>query len=120
MLHYEADDSNKGKVLFSEFNLKGHKLIAMDGPGEHHFNFNEGVSFVVECNNQEEIDYHWNKLTKGGKESMCGWLEDKYGVFWQVIPKQLGKLFSDPNKAQKVGEALMKMKKINLEILLSV
>jgi len=82
--------------------------------GGPHFKLNEAFSLLINCENQEEIDYYWNKLTKGGEESMCGWLKDKYGLSWQVVPTVLGKLMSDPSKAQKVTEAFMKMKKFNI------
>jgi predicted 3-demethylubiquinone-9 3-methyltransferase (glyoxalase superfamily) len=82
--------------------------------GGPHFKLNESFSLVINCENQEEIDYYWNKLTEGGQESQCGWLKDKYGVSWQVVPTVLGKLMSDPSKAPKVTEAFMKMKKFNI------
>lgn len=118
MLHYEKGSHYEGKVLFSEFKLNGKNIIAMDGPGEHQFNFNEGVSFVVECEDQNKIDYYWNHLVEGGKESRCGWLQDKFGVSWQIIPEGLGKLFNDPQKGPRVGAELMKMNKIILQKLL--
>lgn len=93
-------------------------MIAMDGPGVHDYTFNEGVSFVVECESQKEIDYYWERLTEGGRESMCGWLEDKFGVSWQIVPAILGKLMSDPEKGPKVMQAFLKMKKFDIEALL--
>jgi predicted 3-demethylubiquinone-9 3-methyltransferase (glyoxalase superfamily) len=70
----------------------------------------------VSCDTQEEIDHYWNSLTaKGGQESMCGWLKDKYGVSWQIVPSMLGSLMSDPEKGQRVMQALMKMKKLDIE-----
>ncbi len=108
---YPAADPNAGKVMFSEIDLNGFVAILMDGPGDHKFIFSEGVSLVVNCNDQEEIDYYWDHFTSdGGKESMCGWCKDKFGVWWQVVPASLGKLLSGPNP-QKVVEAFMKMKK---------
>ncbi len=78
--------------------------------------FTEAISFVVTCKDQKEIDYYWEKLTAdGGKESMCGWCSDKFGVSWQVIPDVLGELMSHPGKAQKVVQAFMKMKKFDIE-----
>lgn len=107
-----------GKVKHSQFILDGKVFMAMDGFGEHKFAFNEGISFVVECKDQNEIDYFWNTLTAdGGKESMCGWLADKFGVSWQIIPNNIGKLMSIPGKAQKVMEAIMKMKKLDMAVL---
>lgn len=76
----------------------------MDGAGEHKFGFNEAVSFVVECSNQEEVDYYWDKLTAdGGQESMCAWLKDKFGVSWQIVPAKLGELIGSPDKEKQAG-----------------
>lgn len=118
LIPYPEGDANAGKVMFSEFNLNGYNLIAMDGPGEHKYTFNEGVSLVVECDTQEQIDHFWNSLTaNGGKESMCGWLKDKFGVSWQIVPSMIGKLMSDPEKGQRVMQELLKMKKLVIETL---
>ena len=87
----------------------------MDGPGVHDYSFNEAVSLVVNCENQEEIDYYWNKLTEGGTEGQCGWLKDKYGVSWQVVPTILGKLMSDKEKSGRVMRAFLQMKKFDIE-----
>jgi len=115
MVNYPENDPNAGKTLYSEFSLNGEELIAMDGPGEHNYTFTEGVSLVIECENQEEIDYYWNKLTAGGEESMCGWLKDKFGVSWQVFPKILNWLISDPEKAPKVFESFQNMRKFEID-----
>ncbi len=96
--------------------LNGRKFMCLNGGPQ--FTPNEAVSFVVECETQEEIDHYWNKLTEGGEESMCGWLKDKYGVSWQIVPTILGKLMSDPQKSQRVVAAFMKMKKFDIEKLL--
>jgi predicted 3-demethylubiquinone-9 3-methyltransferase (glyoxalase superfamily) len=118
--HYPDKDPNAGKVMFSEFKLNEYPLIAMDGPGEHGYTFNEAVSIVVECETQEEIDFFWNKLTAdGGQESMCGWLKDKFGVSWQIIPSIIGKVMTDPEKGSRAMQALMKMKKIDIESLVN-
>ncbi len=107
-----------GKVKHSQFILDGKVFMAMDGFGEHKFAFTEGISFVVECKDQKEIDYFWNTLTSdGGKESRCGWLVDKFGVSWQIIPNNIGKLMSTPGKGQKVMEAIMKMKKLDMAVM---
>ncbi len=99
------------------FELNGKKFIGLNGGP--HFKFNEAVSFVIECEDQEEIDYYWNTLTaNGGSESMCGWLKDKYGVSWQVVPAILPELMSDPEKAPRVMEAFMKMKKFDIKTLM--
>jgi predicted 3-demethylubiquinone-9 3-methyltransferase (glyoxalase superfamily) len=118
MHHYPTETPFAGKVLFADFNLDQYNMTAMDGPGDHAYTFNEAVSFVVDCNTQEEIDYYWNKLTEGGAESMCGWLKDKFGVSWQIVPTVLGKLMSDPEKAPRVVQAFMQMKKFDIQKLL--
>ena len=98
------------------FELNGTKFMGLNGGPE--FNFSEAVSFVVNCETQDEIDMYWSKLTDGGKEGKCGWLKDKYGVSWQIVPSILGKLMSDPEKAPKVMYAFMQMKKFDIEKLL--
>ncbi|MDO8994758.1 MAG: VOC family protein [Daejeonella sp.] len=118
LMHYPEGSENAGKVLYSEFKLHHQNMIAMDGPGVHDYTFNEGISFVVECESQKEIDYYWERLTEGGRESMCGWLEDKFGVSWQIVPAILGKLMSDPEKGPKVMQAFLKMRKFDIETLL--
>lgn len=118
LIPYPEGDANAGKVMYSEFKLNGYDLIAMDGPGEHNYTFNEGVSLVVECDTQNEIDHYWDSLTaNGGKESMCGWLQDPFGVSWQIVPSVLGELVSDPARAQRVTQAYMKMKKMDIATL---
>ena len=82
---------------------------------EHHFQFDWGVSLVISCETQEEIDFYWLNLTEGGKEGQCGWCQDAFGVWWQVVPSMLGTLMSDPEKAPKVMDAFMKMTKFDLE-----
>ena len=115
LLYAENEGPAAGSVKHSQFVLDGKVFMAMDGYGEHHFAFNEGISFVVECDNQEEIDYFWNELTSnGGAESMCGWLKDKFGVSWQIIPKNIGAIMMDPVNGQKAMQALMQMKKIDV------
>jgi len=118
LVHYEPGTEHAGKILFSRFTINQYPMIAMDGPGVHDYTFNEALSFVVECETQEQIDYYWNKLTEGGKESQCGWLKDKFGVSWQIVPAILSKLMSDPSKSQRVMQAFMKMKKFDIEKLL--
>jgi predicted 3-demethylubiquinone-9 3-methyltransferase (glyoxalase superfamily) len=102
-------------VLHAQFKLNNEVFMAMDSNEDHKFNFNEAVSFVVNCENQEEVDYFWNKFTAdGGEESMCGWLKDKFGVSWQITPTILLKYMSDKDsqKSKRVMEAMLKMKKI--------
>lgn len=97
--------------------LNGSKLMLLNGGPE--FKFNEAVSFVVECDGQKEIDHHWDALTaNGGQESMCGWLKDKYGVSWQIVPAILSKLMGDPQRLQRVVQAFLKMKKFDIQALL--
>lgn len=96
--------------------LNGRKTMFLNGGPV--FTFNESVSFVIECETQEEIDYYWNTLTEGGKESMCGWLKDKYGVSWQVVPSMLGSLMNNPEKGPRVMQAFLKMKKFIIQDLL--
>lgn len=100
------------------FELNGKKFMGLDGGPE--FEFNESISFVINCDTQEEIDYYWNALTAGGKEGKCGWLKDKYGISWQIVPAILGKLMSDPEKAPKTMYAFMQMKKFDIEKLINV
>lgn len=113
----EEDGLQNGKVKFAKFRLGETPFSAMDGFGAHDFGFNEGVSLVVECSTQEEIDFFWDKLTQGGVESMCGWLKDEFGVSWQIIPKSIGRLMTDPEKGPRAMQALMKMKKIDMATL---
>jgi len=117
LAHYAKEDKNAGKILYAEFTLNKNSFIAMDGPGVHDYSFNEAVSLVINCENQEEIDYYWNKLTEGGSEGQCGWLKDKFGVSWQVVPTILEKLMSDKEKSGKVMRAFLQMKKFDIEIL---
>ena len=115
---FPQGDANAGKIMFSEFKIDDNLFIAMDGPGEHTFNFNEALSFVVNCKTQKEIDFYWDTLiSDGGAESRCGWLKDKFGVSWQIIPEILGSLMSNPEKGGRVMQEILKMNKINIEIL---
>ncbi len=98
------------------FEVNGKKFMGLNGGPQ--YKFNEAVSFVVECETQEEIDYYWEKLTQDGQENVCGWLKDKYGVSWQIVPTILGKLMTDPEKAPRVFKAFQKMKKFDIEALL--
>jgi predicted 3-demethylubiquinone-9 3-methyltransferase (glyoxalase superfamily) len=107
----EAEAPFGGKLKFGSFQLNNQQFVAMDGPGNHAFQFNEGLSFIVECNDQEQIDFFWDKLSEGGHEGQCGWLKDKFGVSWQIIPTALNKLMSDPRTAEKARAAFMKMRK---------
>ena len=102
-----------GQTMTVDFVLNGSKFVALNGGPE--FRFNESISFQVPCDDQAEIDRYWNALTEGGgEESMCGWLKDRFGVSWQVVPTRLEKLLStdDPAQAERVSQALFQMKKI--------
>jgi len=112
---YPEGNEYAGKLMYASYNIAGYDMVSMDGPGGHDFIFNEGISLVVDCKDQEEVDYYWNKLTAdGGQESMCAWLKDKYGVSWQIVPAKLGELMGSPDreKAGRVMQAMLKMKKI--------
>jgi predicted 3-demethylubiquinone-9 3-methyltransferase (glyoxalase superfamily) len=105
-----------GKVIHAVFELEGQRFMALDGGPM--FKFTEALSLYVECESQEEVDYFWEKLTaNGGEESMCGWLKDKYGLSWQIVPKQLDELMGDKDseKTGRVMQALLQMKKIDIE-----
>lgn len=100
------------------FELNGQKFMGLNGGPM--FKFNEAVSYVVECANQEEIDHYWESLIAGGgQESQCGWLKDQFGFSWQVVPTVLGKLMNDPEKGQRVMEVVMTTKKFNIQDLLN-
>jgi len=107
----------KGSVMTVEFELAGQRMTALNGGPV--FKFTEALSLVVDCKDQKEVDHYWNKLSKGGEESMCGWLKDKYGLSWQVTPRILIKLVSGPDKkkAKRVMEAMFKMRKIDIAAL---
>ena len=109
--HYSADTPSnlpKGSVMTVNFEIEGEEFTALNGGPV--FKFNESISFVVKCKNQDEIDYYWDKLSEAGDEKaqQCGWLKDKFGVSWQVIPENLGELMKD----EKSMQAMLKMKKI--------
>ena len=103
-----------GALLFAQFKLSDYLFNAMSSTLKHNFDFNEAFSFVVNCKDQDEVDYYWDKLTDGGMESQCAWLKDKFGISWQVVPTRLIELLSDPNpaKAQYAMMAMIKMKKV--------
>jgi predicted 3-demethylubiquinone-9 3-methyltransferase (glyoxalase superfamily) len=105
----------EGSVKRSQIGLNGQKFIFMDSAQPYDFTFSEGVSLTIYCDTQDEIDYYWEKLTEGGKESRCGWLKDKFGVSWQIIPTILSKIMSDPRKAGKAAQAFMEMRKFDIE-----
>ncbi len=105
----------KGSVMTVQFELDGQEFVALNGGPA--FKFTEAISFVVSCETQEEIDHFWQTLSAGGQEVECGWLKDKFGVSWQVVPTVLGEMLQDgnPEKSQRVMAALMKMKKLDID-----
>jgi len=106
--------SDSGTVI--NFEINGQPYMGLNG-GDL-FKFNEAVSFVISCKDQEEIDFYWNKLiADGGSEGNCGWCKDKFGLSWQVVPTILGELMANPDKGQRVIQAFLKMKKFEIEIL---
>ena len=111
----EVSGRPAGSVMTVEFELEGQKFIALNGGPI--FKFTEAISFVIDCKTQEEIDEFWKKLTEGGEESVCGWLKDKYGLSWQVVPTILGEMLKDkdPSKSERVMQAMLKMKKIDVK-----
>lgn len=103
-----------GTVLTVDFTLDGQKFTAINGGPEFHFS--EAISFLVDCETQAEVDYLWDKLGAGGEEQQCGWLKDKYGLSWQIVPSILGKLMSDPDgeKVNRVMQAMLQMVKLDI------
>jgi predicted 3-demethylubiquinone-9 3-methyltransferase (glyoxalase superfamily) len=103
-----------GSVMTIDFELNGQRFVALNGGP--HLKINEAISFVVNCQNQAELDYYWEKLSAGGKEVQCGWLKDKFGVSWQVVPEILGELVSSKNPAasERVMDALLGMRKLDI------
>lgn len=105
----------EGNLMHAQFSLDGHLWMAMDGGTGHDFTFSEGISNVIEANTQEEIDHYWNAFSKDGKESVCGWVQDKFGVWWQIFPSIVEETMVNSDKFSKGMEAVMKMKKFDLE-----
>ncbi|WP_316818345.1 VOC family protein [Pedobacter nyackensis] len=114
ILNYSKEDGeSEALVKHAQFKISNFVMMAMDSSADHGFGFNDAISLVVECENQAEIDKYWSNLTsEGGYEVACGWLTDQYGISWQIIPKELGKLISDPIRGQRAMNALMQMKKL--------
>jgi predicted 3-demethylubiquinone-9 3-methyltransferase (glyoxalase superfamily) len=113
----EAGPGPAGSVMVVEFEINGQKFIALNGGPQ--FTFNEAISFQIPCADQDEVDYYWSKLTEGGEEVACGWLKDKYGLSWQVVPTVLIDMISDPDteKASRTTAAMMKMTKFDIAAL---
>lgn len=106
-----------GSVMTVEFQLDGQDFVALNGGP--HFKFTEAISFVVNCETQAEVDYYWSKLSADGKEVQCGWLKDKFGLAWQIVPTLLPELLSgpDPAKSERVMQAMLKMVKLDIKAL---
>ena len=114
---FEVHGKKAGTVMTVEFELEGQKFLALNGGP--HFKFNEAVSFQVHCETQQEIDHFWSELAKDGEEGPCGWLKDKFGLSWQVIPKALPEMLMDGNSetAQRVMRSMLQMRKIDIAAL---
>jgi predicted 3-demethylubiquinone-9 3-methyltransferase (glyoxalase superfamily) len=116
--HYtEAGPREAGTVMTVEFELDGQRFVGINGGSQ--FKFDEAVSFLINCADQDEVDYYWEKLTEGGEESQCGWLEDRFGLSWQVVPAGMEELFADPDpeRARRAMEAMLKMSKLDVAAL---
>jgi predicted 3-demethylubiquinone-9 3-methyltransferase (glyoxalase superfamily) len=114
---HPIDGINEGTVMTVQFTLEEQEFVALNGGSQ--FKFNEAISFIVKCETQEEIDYFWEKLSEGGDEKaqVCGWLKDKFGVSWQIVPATLTEMLTDPDRqrSERVMKALLQMKKINMD-----
>ena len=116
--HYgEGAPEPKGTVMTVAFQLDGQEFMALNGGS--HFTFTEGISLFVNCETQQEVDNFWEKLSEGGEKGPCGWLKDKFGVSWQIVPTALGRLLADkdPEKSQRVMKAMLQMSKIDIKTL---
>ena len=116
--HYtDAGPREAGMVMTVEFELDGNRFVGINGGPE--FTFDEAVSFQIDCKDQDEVDYYWDRLTDGGREGQCGWLSDRYGLAWQVVPQGMEEVFSDPDpeRARRAMEAMLKMGKLDIAAL---
>ena len=113
----KASGRPKGTVMTVLFQLEGQEFLALNGGPQ--FKFSEAISFIVNCRTQKEIDEYWKKLSAGGEEGPCGWLKDRYGMSWQIVPAVLGEMLQDkdPEKAERVMKAMLQMKKIDVKAL---
>jgi predicted 3-demethylubiquinone-9 3-methyltransferase (glyoxalase superfamily) len=113
----EAGPGPAGSVMAVEFELNGQKFVGLNGGPQ--FTFSEAISFQIFCKDQDEVDYYWSKLSEGGEEGPCGWLKDRYGLSWQVIPDGLIEMMSDddPEKAKRTAEAMLAMSKLDIAAL---
>ena len=113
--HGEGGPGQVGTVMTVHFELDGNEFIALNG-GPEHFGFDESVSFVVDCVTQDDVDHYWEVLTDGGEEIACGWLKDRYGLRWQIVPSELPSVLGDPDpeRASRAMQAMMTMKKLDI------
>lgn len=113
--HGEAGPGPAGSVMLIRFELDGNEFLALNG-GPEHYAFDESISFVIDCATQEDVDRYWEALTDGGEEIACGWLKDRFGLRWQVVPSELPELLGDPDprRAQRAMQAMMTMKKLDI------
>lgn len=114
----EAGPGPAGSVMVVRFELDGNEFLALNG-GPEHYSFDESVSFFIECDTEEELDHYWSALTEGGEEIACGWLKDRYGLRWQVVPSEMSALLGDPDRerAKRAMEAMMQMKKLDIRVM---
>jgi predicted 3-demethylubiquinone-9 3-methyltransferase (glyoxalase superfamily) len=115
----EAGPREAGTVMIVEWELDDQRFVGINGGPQ--FKFDEAVSFQIDCKDQDEVDYYWDKLSEGGEESQCGWLKDRYGLSWQVVPTGMEELFGDPDpeRAKRAMEAMLKMSKLDIAALRS-
>ena len=116
--HYtEAGPGEPGTVMTVEFDLDGHRFVGINGGPQ--FSFSEAVSFQISCEGQAEVDYYWERLSEGGEEGPCGWLKDKFGLSWQVVPAGMDELFADPDprRAERTMQAMFGMRKLDIAAL---
>ena len=113
----EAGPGPAGSVMTVEFELSGQRFVGINGGPQ--FSFSEAVSFQVNCADQDEVDYYWERLTAGGEESQCGWLRDRYGLSWQIVPDGMDEIFADPDpsRAERAMRAMFEMKKLDIAAL---
>ena len=113
----EAGPREAGTVMTVEFELDGQRFVGINGGSQ--FTFDEAVSFQIDCKDQDEVDYYWKRLSDGGEESQCGWLKDRFGLSWQVVPAGMDEVFSDPDpeRARRAMEAMLGMSKLDIAAL---
>jgi predicted 3-demethylubiquinone-9 3-methyltransferase (glyoxalase superfamily) len=116
-IEFLAKDEKTKSISHGVFTLEDEPFVLMEGQGKYSYEFTNAFSLVVNCDSQQEIDHYWLKLSEGGSVEQCGWLKDKYGVSWQIVPRILGSLMQDPTKAEKVMKAILQMQKLDLKTL---